>query len=630
MFASPVAKSAGPARDPTARTRLPGNARRPVIAMRDGDAAAPRGSWEFGKLQPSAPARASSRPKLAIGRVDDPLEHEANRIADRVMRMADAAALITPSPLQLSRKCAGCEEEEVLRQKSTGTASSPSQLAWREAPDVVHEVLRSPGQTLDPATRAFMEPRFGHDFGRVRVHTDAAAARSAKAVGALGYTVNDHIALADGQAGNRALLAHELAHVVQQSGAPPVLRRFAPCRHLLDAREKTPVAESDVQQSVATQAATLGPVERELSLPGASAAPYRTEPARRSGRGDVITPQTVGEDILGRIDLAVLTGNVLELIEVKRATWPDAVFAETQLLNYVSKGNRAIGGVEQLWRDRGHPGDSIRSVRAMRTSRLVPETPQRIGGTVVSLAWCRDGVLSFKAIGDQDQDVFVCGANDQGRIDAFLNRLIDPAQAEVERYISREIEARAAKQLEGMSVRDMLQKIIGIPQIRRLLPLADLPVGEEQLLDLAAKQLEPLAAEIRAIAQSFLHRVVTELRRRVQAQVRTLLQESMTALCVKAAEMTARELLDEFNKRMRQFTLTLIPVVIEAVAMEMLKEAMIEAVKAFAIALGIVVAAIALWFVAAWLATIEGIGAIVAGIGAGIARLVALLAPLFA
>lgn len=91
-----------------------------------------------------------------------------------------------------------------------------------EVPSVVHEVLRSPGQPLDAATRAFMESGFGHDFARVRVHTDDQASSSARAVGALAYAVGPHIAVrgdkyAPATAAGRRLLAHELAHVVQQS-----------------------------------------------------------------------------------------------------------------------------------------------------------------------------------------------------------------------------------------------------------------------------------------------------------------------------------------------------------------------------------------------------------------------------
>jgi len=90
-------------------------------------------------------------------------------------------------------------------------------------PPIVHEVLRSPGQPLDPATRAFMEPRFGHDFSQVRVHNDARAAESARAVNAQAYTVGRDVVFGTGryalQTGDgRKLMAHEMAHVVQQKG----------------------------------------------------------------------------------------------------------------------------------------------------------------------------------------------------------------------------------------------------------------------------------------------------------------------------------------------------------------------------------------------------------------------------
>lgn len=90
------------------------------------------------------------------------------------------------------------------------------------APLMAKEVLRSPGQPLDAATRAFMEPRFGHDFSRVRVHLDSQAAASAHEVRALAYTLGCDIVFAAGQfapqtAYGQGLLAHELAHTVQQS-----------------------------------------------------------------------------------------------------------------------------------------------------------------------------------------------------------------------------------------------------------------------------------------------------------------------------------------------------------------------------------------------------------------------------
>jgi hypothetical protein len=91
-------------------------------------------------------------------------------------------------------------------------------------PPIVQDALRSTGQPLDPATRAFMEPRFGHDFSHVRVHTDARAAESAQAVNALAYTVGPDVVFGAGQYAphsreGQRLLAHELTHVVQQGSS---------------------------------------------------------------------------------------------------------------------------------------------------------------------------------------------------------------------------------------------------------------------------------------------------------------------------------------------------------------------------------------------------------------------------
>ena len=88
-------------------------------------------------------------------------------------------------------------------------------------PPIVHEVLRSPGRPLDAATRAFMEPRFGHDFSDVRVHTGADAGEAASTIDADAFTARHNIAFATGKytpqsESGRRLLFHELTHVVQQ------------------------------------------------------------------------------------------------------------------------------------------------------------------------------------------------------------------------------------------------------------------------------------------------------------------------------------------------------------------------------------------------------------------------------
>ncbi len=118
----------------------------------------------------------------------------------------------------LQRACAACaaeDKERLDRHADSGEAAIGAQ------PSPIRAVMSSSGEPLDASTRAFMEPRFGRDFGAVRIHRDSGAAESAKAVNARAYTVGNHVAFASGQFSpgtqeGRRLLAHELTHTIQQ------------------------------------------------------------------------------------------------------------------------------------------------------------------------------------------------------------------------------------------------------------------------------------------------------------------------------------------------------------------------------------------------------------------------------
>ena len=113
-------------------------------------------------------------------------------------------------------ECGGCRKKRLTLQRQPAGHAEPVAL-----PTVVHEVLRSPGQPLDHETRSFMEPRFGHDFSQVRIHTGSAACASAESLDATAFTTGRHIVFGSGAYAphtpdGRRLLTHELAHVVQQ------------------------------------------------------------------------------------------------------------------------------------------------------------------------------------------------------------------------------------------------------------------------------------------------------------------------------------------------------------------------------------------------------------------------------
>ena len=147
---------------------------------------------------------------LRVNEPEDVYEQEADRVAEHVMRMPEPR--LAPDREQ--------SPPDVLVQKRT-----PHDLSGLvEVPPIVRAVLSSAGQPLDAASRQFFEPRFGHDFGKVRVHADGEAQQSAKSIHARAFAAGQDIVLGAGQyfpgtSSGRSLLAHELAHVVQQQGA---------------------------------------------------------------------------------------------------------------------------------------------------------------------------------------------------------------------------------------------------------------------------------------------------------------------------------------------------------------------------------------------------------------------------
>jgi hypothetical protein len=158
-----------------------------------------------------------------IGHTDDPVEAEADRVAGQVV---GAGAFTGPGP-QAGRLGVRLNAPRGIGAMAAGLG---------------------PGRPLDAATRAFFEPRFGGDLGHVGVHTGPAAAAAASSLGARAFTFGPHIAFNAGYgdtgtgAANR-LLAHELAHVVEQTRRPmtPAVIRRSPLR----ARPPDPAVTTD-------------------------------------------------------------------------------------------------------------------------------------------------------------------------------------------------------------------------------------------------------------------------------------------------------------------------------------------------------------------------------------------------
>lgn len=177
-----------------------------------------RFAHDFSRVPLHSPAPIKLQSKLAVNTPGDVYEHEADRISEQVLSMSE--------PRQrhdcACGGCPKCQSERVAHEHVQTKRIQANDVAEVEAPAVVHEVLRSSGQPLDAATREFFERHLGHDFSRVRVHTDTKAADSARAVNAMAYTVGQNVVFGAGQyapstMAGKKLLAHELVHTGQQS-----------------------------------------------------------------------------------------------------------------------------------------------------------------------------------------------------------------------------------------------------------------------------------------------------------------------------------------------------------------------------------------------------------------------------
>jgi hypothetical protein len=187
---------------------------------------------------PASKSKAATRSvsgALRIGDPNDGYEQEADRVADEVMsgrpgKRHWSLSSMSMAALPLQRKCscggsAGstgeCEECKQKKEEQTVQRKAAGPAGPTVVPPIVYGVLHSPGRPLDRATRDFFEPKFGHDFSDVRVHTGLQAANSAHALNASAYTIGSDVVFGSGASPHqKPLLAHELAHVVQQSGLP--------------------------------------------------------------------------------------------------------------------------------------------------------------------------------------------------------------------------------------------------------------------------------------------------------------------------------------------------------------------------------------------------------------------------
>ncbi len=184
--------------------------------------ATPRFDHDFSRIPVSSNASVGLQAKLAVNSPGDIYEQEADLVADQIMRMpASSPSAVAAWRQRMLRES---DHKEAGRTQRAQGVSAATESKSSPAKETTVRALNSSGEPLHPALRSFFEPRFGHSFDQVRVHTDAEAATSAQQLNALAYTRGRDIAFAPGRfephtERGRRLLAHELTHVVQQGWA---------------------------------------------------------------------------------------------------------------------------------------------------------------------------------------------------------------------------------------------------------------------------------------------------------------------------------------------------------------------------------------------------------------------------
>ncbi|HEX6911789.1 MAG TPA: DUF4157 domain-containing protein [Longimicrobium sp.] len=344
------------------------------------------------RVEGRAPVGVQAR--LVVGAPGDAYEREADAVADRVMRSAQADA---PHPCTCGGTCPACRAAGAARRR---VQAKPLPGGGSAAPALLPGWTPPAGRPLDAGTRAFFEPRFGTDFGGVRAHTGPEAQALSQRFGARAFAYGRDIYFNRGEydpesPGGRRLLAHELAHVVQQAGgAGARVQRMAGglggCTSLLSSAASSVLSGRAVHGLIEADFAARVPGALRVVIPGASAGPLRSQGICGED-STAILPQAIGGMAgAGLPDLAYIGGGrVLQVAEIKPAAIPCLVDGEEQLLRYIDQGN-ARDPMQVAWR-----ASLGVSVVSPMLPRIYPGRTISTSSADITTAWCNPGLLAY-------------------------------------------------------------------------------------------------------------------------------------------------------------------------------------------------------------------------------------------
>ena len=244
--------------------------------------------------------------------------------------MGEAKAVKTPAPKQ--------RPEKTLARAAAQVRKRPERPRAAAFPAAATRVLESPGAPLDPPLRRSLEPRAGYDLSRVRIHTDAGAADAASAIGAQAFALGAHVVFGAGRfepanGRGRRVLAHEIAHVVQQARRPP--RLDAPLVAADDAAEREAARFASSLTAPQPREAPRALVQREPTRPRAATGSESIADLERQTGGST-----------GKVTAGSLARTEWESLFQRHFAEPDAVEGEVESVHPRYLFSRIYGWID--------------------------------------------------------------------------------------------------------------------------------------------------------------------------------------------------------------------------------------------------------------------------------------------
>lgn len=603
------------------------------------------------------PGRQYVQTSLKVSEPGDRYEQEADRVANRIMRMPMAAQPpddISGSNPAIQRKCASCEREDdkvVMRKTdSSGPSAAPEATAARSQ-------VQSGGRPLDAATRGFFEPRFGQNFSRVRIHNDHESASFARGINARAFTIGQHIGFAPGQyapetTAGRHLLAHELTHTVQQRGGDMRISRTG-----------TGAGRCAVGNSLSEERAGELAHQQIETFYGLTQG-FRTEVPIPRGTKDNMSSGCAGADRpLGFVDLWKQTANnAFQIGEIKPITRSDpAGDAQTEARHYQRRARQSVGRLsgttpcgtmQRPGTDdnnfntnylNGTGSATVAGARAgfsllnqgVTTARTGEEMgPYFTGDTTKVLKVYRpvDGAINYwcNPRTSASDDTYICNGSDAGTMSRVLDEAVRRGEQAIDDFINQQADALITQVINNLTIEEALTNTYRYirPHIRNLVirhwgaPVWTVieSMGDQQAAAYIASLIDQAVGQrsqqiLRDFAMRIKREIIRIIRQRLRSMLRAYLQAAMQALCRANFAVAVATLIQQLITQLPQmFRRVFADIVAEAVLITV-ATVILTILLIIAIVVIIIVVVLA-WPVVVGGGAVAGGGTVVAGGGA--------------